>query len=44
MQNEKNLNETLSLKSNCLVPQEESEIIEEIEIEELNIDGICGVY
>jgi mycofactocin precursor len=24
--------------------QEKTEIIEEIEIEELSIDGICGVY
>jgi mycofactocin precursor len=26
------------------IPQEQPDIIEEIEIEELSIDGICGVY
>ena len=28
----------------CQNPEEEPQIIEEIVVEELSIDGICGVY
>jgi mycofactocin precursor len=44
MLNENKLKETQTLKPNCQTHQEEPEIIEEIEVEELSIDGICGVY
>jgi mycofactocin precursor len=38
MENEKQINET------CDTCSEEPQILEEIQIEELAIDGICGVY
>ncbi len=31
-------------KQNTETPTEELEILEEIQVEELAIDGICGVY
>ena len=31
-------------RQNCLEESEQPEIIEEIEVEELAVDGICGVY
>ena len=37
--------ETLAIaKNDSQTAQEEPEVIEEIIIEELSIDGICGVY
>ncbi len=38
MENERQINET------CDTCNEEPQILEEIQIEELAIDGICGVY
>lgn len=32
------------VKKNVLLKTEETMITEEIEIEELSVDGICGVY
>ena len=31
-------------QTKCSTAEENPEVIEEIEIEELSIDGICGVY
>ncbi|MBP1707423.1 MAG: hypothetical protein H6Q39_1147 [Chloroflexi bacterium] len=31
-------------KNSCQTGQEEPQVLEEIVVEELSIDGICGVY
>jgi mycofactocin precursor len=41
---EKALSPTPPESSECPITEEEPQVIEEIIVEELSIDGICGVY
>jgi mycofactocin precursor len=43
-QMEKALSPAPSEPDECQVTEEEPQVIEEIIVEELSIDGICGVY
>ena len=36
--------ETITIPENEIKTDEEPQIIEEIVVEELSIDGVCGVY
>lgn len=38
------MNETTPIESLSAVDTEEPAILEEIEVEDLAVDGICGVY
>lgn len=44
MEREQELAETTPPKNKVKTSQEEPEVLEEIVIEELSIDGVCGVY
>ena len=35
---------TITTKNEIVTSEEEPQVIEEIVIEELSIDGVCGVY
>jgi mycofactocin precursor len=38
------MNEAITAEATCIDAADEPAILEEIEVEELAVDGICGVY
>ncbi len=39
-----NMNEAIAVEATSIAAADEPAILEEIEIEDLAVDGICGVY